>query len=323
MKACLALLLLPALAAADAPPTRGTLPLPHVSGAAVLREGRVALVADGPNGVFVLNEGVERLRSGRTEVAASESLAGTLQGKIRLEDLEDAAWDGVDELFLTGSHARDPFGESPEARYRLARLRFDATGKLLEASQTDALLQAIQTDVPFLADSIRRTPARSGLNVEGLAFTPEGHLLIGLRAPTITESTPRPHGGQEDAVVLRIKNPDGLFEKPGQTAILGDTVKLDLRGQGIRGMAYDRERKGVWILSGLSAEPTHPVTGPWALWFWDEKGSARAAVVPEDLELKNPEAVCPIQVDGKPHLLLIDAAAPESRFAVIPAPALE
>lgn len=313
----LSLLLLPTLAAAAAP-VRGAFTLPHVSGAAPLRDGRLALVAHGPNGVFILPGAPA---TGRVTVGAAESLAGALKGqKTSLDDLEDAAWDGVDTLFVAGSHARDPLGDSPEARYRLGRLRFDATGKLLEAGHSDALLQAIQTEVPFLADSIRRTPARSGLNVEGLAFTPEGHLLVGLRAPTITESTPRPHGGQEDAVVLRIKNADGLFEKPQQPALMGDTVKLDLRGQGIRGMAYDPTRKGIWILSGLSAEPTHAVTGPWALWFWDEKGAPKEVILPDDLQLKNPEAVCPLQVDGRPHLLLIEDGAKESPFALIPTP---
>ena len=99
-------------------------------------------------------------------------------------------------------------------------------------------------DVPFLADAVRRTPAKAGLNIEGLAWTPEGHLLVGLRAPTVTESEPRPHGGQEDAVVLRLKNPEALFAEPRQPAQLGEVVKLDLRGQGIRGMCGDPDRKG-------------------------------------------------------------------------------
>ena len=320
LRSCWLLVLLPALAAAAAEPARGTLAVPHVSGAAVLRDGRVALVGDGTNAVYLLEGGAARL-AGKLTAGANEALAATLHGKVALNDLEDAAAGGPDELFVIGSHARDRFGEAPEARYRLARLRFSATGKLLEAVQSPALLQAIQTEVPFLADAIRRTPARTGLNVEGLAFTPGGHLLIGLRAPTITESTPRPHGGQEDAVVLRIKNPDALFENPAQPPILGETLKLDLHGGGIRGMAYDARLKGVWILSGLSAEPGHPVTAPWRLWFWNEKTPPRPVEL-LGVDLGQPEAVCPVEVSGKPHLLLIEDGAPASRFTVVSAPAI-
>jgi hypothetical protein len=302
---------------------QGEIRLPHVSGAAFLRDGKLALVDAEPNGALVLDDALARLRSGPLQPLPAEALATQLKGKIEIQDVEDAAWDGRGELFLAGSHARNPLGESPEARYRLARLRFDATGKLLEARQSDALLHAIQIDVPFLADAIRRTPARAGLNIEGLAFTPDGTLLVGLRSPTITESTPRPHGGQEDAVVLRITNPDALFDDPPQPAQLGETVKLDLRGQGIRGMAWDPGRKGVWLLAGLSVEPTHPVTSPWALWFWDQKTPARRAALPGDIRLVSPEAVATTQIDGNPQLLIIDDGAPSSRFALIPTPGLE
>lgn len=302
---------------------QGEIRLSHVSGATFLRDGKLALVDGETNGVLVLDDALSRLRAGSLQPAPGEAMSAQLKGKVEVEDLEDAAWDGRGGLFLAGSHARNPLGESPEARYRLARVRFDATGKLLEARQSEALLHAIQTDVPFLADSIRRTPARAGLNIEGLAYTPEGTLLVGLRSPTITESTPRPHGGQEDAVMLRILNPDALFDDPPQPAQLGETVKLDLRGQGIRGMAWDPERKGVWLLAGLSVEPTHPVTSPWALWFWDQRGAARRATLPADLHMANPEAVTPVEVEGKPNLLIIDDGAPSSRFALIPTPGLE
>jgi hypothetical protein len=145
-------------------------------------------------------------------------------------------------------------------------------------------------------------------------------LLIGLRAPTITESTPRPHGGQEDAVVLRLRNPDAVFA--GRRAELGDTVKLDLKGQGIRGMAWDPDRKGVWLLSGLSAEPTHPVASDWGLWFWDEKAAPRAVPVPADFPLKQPEGVCLLPArDGESRLLLLEPGSPDSRWSLLPIPA--
>src|SRR6185369_7441331 len=131
--------------------------------------------------------------------------------------------------------------------------------------------------------------------------------LVGLRAPTVTESEPRPHGGQEDAVVLRIRNPGELFDWPLQPARLGDVVKLDLRGQGIRGMCWDPAAKGCWLLAGLSAAPNHPVKSPWALWFWNGKGAPRPVPVPSGVTLEAPEAVCVLMIEGRRWLLLVEA----------------
>ena len=298
---------------------RGTIGLADVSGAAQIRGDRLLLVSGARNAITLLQSPAARLLQGRVAVDTAEFLEPGLRGKLELDDLEDAAWDGMESAFLVTSHARTPGGESPEQRYRLARLRFDPTGKLLEARQSGALLQAVVQDVPFLADSIRRTPARSGLNIEGLAWTAEGHLLVGLRAPTITESAPRPHGGQEDAVVVRVKNPDSLFSEPAGAAELGDVVKLDLRGQGIRGMCYDPDRKATWLLSGLSAEPTHSVKSPWALWLWDEKAAPQEVRLPEGVDLESPEAVCRLDIEGRPTLLLIDGGKPASRYVLLPA----
>jgi hypothetical protein len=300
----------------------GTIHHAGVSGGAVIRGNRLLLVSEPTNGVLLLEDPVTRLRAGQLEPAAGESLEPLLKDLVDLDDLEEAAWDGARDVYAITSHARTARGDSPEGRYRLARLRFDTTGKLLEARQSDALLQAIVNDVPFLADSIRRTPARTGLNLEGLAWDPAGELLIGLRSPTITESAPRASGGQEDAVVLRLKNPDAVFSQPRQPARLGDVVKLDLHGQGIRGMAYDPALKAFWIVSGLSAEPNHPVRSPWSLWLWKGAQSPRRVEVPPGTGLEQPETVAPIEVEGRPYLLLVDPGTPGSRFALFPTPEL-
>ena len=298
----------------------GKIALPGISGGALLRANHLLLVSDTGVGLTRVDNALARLSSGTVTPRQDEVLEPLPPGKVELEDLEDAAWDGARDLYVITSHSRTARGDSPESRYRLARLRFDATGKLLETRQSDALLQAIVNHLPFLADSIRRTPARTGLNIEGLAWDPQGQLLLGLRAPTITESTPRAHGGQEDAVVLRLKNPDQLFTQPGQPAVLGEVVKLDLHGQGIRGMAYDPRLKATWIVSGLSAEPGHPVTSPWRLWLWKGEGAPQPAKLPAGLALEQPETVTPVELDGLPFLLLIDPGRTASEYALIPTP---
>lgn len=294
----------------------GVVAVPEVSGAAFLEGGRLVVCHDGENGLAQFPRGAARAVEGRLE-GRGESLTGLLRGRVATADLEDLASDGRGTVYAVASHARDRFGEPPDAHYRLLRLRFEG-GRAVEAVATDALLQAIVNDVPFLADAIRRTPARTGLNIEGLALTPEGELLIGLRAPTVTESTPRPHGGQEDAVVLTLKNPADVFS--GRKAELGEVVKVDLRGQGIRGMAWDAGRGGVWLVAGLSAEPTHPVASEWRLWFWDRKATPRAVPVP-DAGPAQPEAVAVLPgPEGRGRLLLIAPGEKESRWSVVTPP---
>jgi len=310
-------------AAAQAPESgviRGKIVFPGVSGATLLPGNRLVLVSERGNGVAMIQDAVTRLRGGDVTPRPEELLEKALAGKVELDDLEDAAWDGAQDVFAVTSHSRTRGGDAPEPRYRLARLRLDDTGKLTEARQTDALLNAIVNGVPFLADSIRRTPARTGLNFEGLAWDPRGQLVIGLRAPTVTESKPRTDGGQEDAVVLWLQNPDEVFADPGKPAVLGDVVKLDLHGGGIRGMAYDPRLKAVWLLSGLSAEPNHAVKSPWSLWLWKGEHPPREIKLPPHVGLDQPKAITPLELDGKPYLLLIDDTS-TNRYALIPTPA--
>lgn len=313
------------LALAPATPvTRGEIAQPELTGAVMLRDNRLLLTASHGRQVFLLNDGPARFAGGNVKLGLSDFLSGKLDGQINVDDLQDVTWDGTGNAYAIASHARTPDGDTPETHYRLVRLRFDATGKLLDARHSDGLLLAIQNGIPFLADAMRRPPARAGLNIAGLAWDPRtNELVVGLRSPTVTESRPRPHGGQEDAVVLRIQNVDALFTGTPQAARLAPIVKVDLRGEGIHGMCYDPDRKGFWLVSGLSVAVGHPVQAPWALWFWDGAGEPREASLPTGVDLEHPSAVCRVEVDGKPRLLLLEGGTARSRYTVIPAPELK
>jgi len=307
-----------------APVIRGEIAQPELTGAVMIRDNRLLLTASHGRQVFLLENGPARLARGNVKLGLPDYLSGKLDGQIDVDDLQDVTWDGTGNAYAIASHARTPDGDTPETHYRLARLHFDATGKLLDARHSEGLLLAIQNSLPFLADAMRRPPARAGLNIAGLAWDSRSNeLVVGLRSPTVTESRPRPHGGQEDAVVLRIQNVDALFAGQPQAARLAPPVKIDLRGEGIHGMCYDPDRKGFWIVSGLSVALGHPVQAPWSLWFWDGAGAPREAALPAGVELEHPSAVCRVEVDGKPRLLLLEGGAASSRYAVIPVPELK
>src|SRR5262249_7393659 len=95
------------------------------------------------------------------------------------------------------------------------------------------------------------------------------------------------------------------------------------RGGGIRGMGYDAARRGCWVISGLSPH-LHGVRNDWKLWFWNLNDPPREAKL-DDIQLTNPEAVCPLQLDGKPRLLLIEDLGQSHGFTpyvVLPVPEL-
>ena len=76
-----------------------------------------------------------------------------------------------------------------------------------------------------LADASRLSAeAEGGFNIEGLAATPEGKLLIGLRNPL----------PQRRALVVPLENPAELIE--GKTARFGLPIELDLDQRGIRSL---------------------------------------------------------------------------------------
>jgi hypothetical protein len=301
-------------------PIRGTIDLAAVTGAAALPGGRVLLTAEGANAVVVIADAAVRLATGKVTVAGGEHLRAQLAGKVDLEDLQDAAAGPAGAVYLLASHARTRFGDAPEARYRFGRLRFDAAGRLVEAGQTGALLDAIVGEVPFLGDSIRRPPAKAGLCLEGLTVGPAGELLIGVRSPTVTESKPRPHGGQEDAVVVPVRSPEALFLIPPKPVVFGEVAKLDLHGQGLRALSYDPARKGYWLLSGLSVQPGHPVKAPWSLWFWDGASSPREAPLPAAPALESPSALCVLSPGASARLLIVQGAQGNSPYLLLPLP---
>jgi len=88
-----------------------------------------------------------------------------------------------------------------------------------------------------LARAAETDPEKPGaLNIEGLAATPEGHLLIGFR-------TPIPKG---KALLLPLLNPGAVIE--GQAASFGEATLLDLNGLGIRSLELHQGK--YWIIAG-------------------------------------------------------------------------
>jgi len=159
-------------------------------------------------------------------------------------DLEGAARLG-NRIYWISSH-----GTSTSGRANPNRQHFFATD--IRTADGETTLVSIGAPCQFLLrDLIREpklsrfNPARAAetdpkkpgtLNIEGLAATPEGHLLIGFRSPI-------PKG---KALLIPLLNPNAVLE--GQAASFGEAILLDLKGLGIRSLEFHQGQ--YWIIAG-------------------------------------------------------------------------
>lgn len=235
-------------------------------------------------------------RRGEARAVGALSLGGFLgAGKKDEADIEAAAAVGARIYWIT-SHGRDSSG-----RPRPSRQRFFATelrpGDVptvapIGTPYRDLLRDLTESEAlaPYrLADAAKRAAeADGGLNIEGLAATPGGQLLIGLRNPL-----PRLR-----ALVIPLQNPAEVIE--GRRAVLGAAIELDLGGRGIRAIA--QVGAGYVISAGPPAD-----RGTFALYRWSgNPGDAPVPMAGIDLGDLRPEALFAIPQTAQLQLLSDD-----------------
>lgn len=165
-------------------------------------------------------------------------------------DMEGACWlDG--RIYWITSHGRNKKDKLRESRHRLfateVRGKGDAATVVGVGKVYRGLLTAMLADRRYdkfnLEAASQLAPKKKGaLNIEGLAATPGGQLLVAMRNPI--------PGGK--ALVARIENPKEIVDD-GAAATLGEPFELtlsDARPLGIRSIEYDAGRKCYWIVGG-------------------------------------------------------------------------
>jgi hypothetical protein len=162
-------------------------------------------------------------------------------------DIEGATAVGDTAYWIT-SHANGKDGAPHPDRHRL----FATVGQRSGSTPTvrpvgraySQLLSALLADTALarydIATASRRSPdERGGLNIEGLAATPDGRLLIGFRSPV-------PQGR---ALIVPIDNPaDVVFRAAAPR--LGRATTLALDGRGIRSIEYVPAMRAYAIVAG-------------------------------------------------------------------------
>lgn len=167
-----------------------------------------------------------------------------LTKKSHEADLEGAARIG-NRIFWISSHSSSASGNANPNRQRFfatdVRTTNEETTLVPVGAPYVALLYDLIREPKFsrfnLARATQTNPKKSGtLNIEGLAATPEGHLLIGFRTPI----------PKRKALLVPLINPNAVLE--GKPASFGEAILLELNGLGIRGFDYHAGR--YWIIAG-------------------------------------------------------------------------
>jgi hypothetical protein len=210
-------------------------------------------------------------------------------------DIEGAARVGQRIYWIT-SHARNSRGKADASRHRffatellsgsppsLRALGVPYTRLLHDLAASDALKPLQLADASRLA-----AEAEGGFNIEGLAATPDGSLLIGLRNPL----------PQRRALVIPLENPAELIE--GKAARFGLPIELDLEQRGIRSL--ELVGASYLIVAGPTAD-----RGSFALYRWSgRRGEEALQLAAVDLRDLRPEALFSVPHIGQVQLLSDD-----------------
>lgn len=174
-------------------------------------------------------------------------------------DLESLAWLGSD-LVVMGSHARDADGRTREASRQMLALTVGGDSRSSDSKVPvvtpkgkafGGLAKAIADLDPRLSERIAvdlaakpsLSPRRRGLALEGLSPAPDGRgLLVALRNPLNADN---------DALVVPFENPAEVLAG-GAGPKLGKPIALDLKGRGVRDIAYAPGIKAYFLIAGGS-----------------------------------------------------------------------
>ena len=232
------------------------------------------------------------------DAAATQALRRSMRGEM--SDLEALAVDAQGRFYAATSHSEVKANQGGGRRAQRERMvRFAIVGNrmqdlregpnLKEALQQSAAVQeAIQRQAGGRADFSR-------LNLEGMAYNPKSRqLLLGLREPQVNAQS----------LIITINNPDAMFDH-GAAPAFGEVFALDLKGSGIRSLAYHAPADTYLITNEtFKTEADKPAS---QLWLWDGRAQSapRKAHLPEIDALKNAEAVTVATIRGKAHLVVL------------------
>src|SRR4051812_28251946 len=202
---------------------------------------------------------------------------------FKKSDLEAAAAIG-DRIYWISSHSLNSKGKDNDKR----KVFFATTVSVANGKPT---LVGAGNPIKSLRDPLIKAAGvkASELNIEAMAATPEGELLIGLRN---TRADGR-------ALVIPFKNPAAVVNDGAQPQF-GPVEAVDLGGRGIRSMELLGYGTSKYI---LIAGPVSDSADGFAVFFWDGPGTDRREVKGIDFQGLKPEGA--MRVPGQESVQLL------------------
>ncbi len=195
-------------------------------------------------------------------------------------DIEAAAAIGPRIYWIT-SHGASATGKHRTSRHRLFATDMRNNGPVPTVTPVGRPYRDLLNDMarapalaPYKLDEAAQIAPKEpgGLNIEGLASTPQGTLWIGFRNPL-------PHG---KALMVELTNPAAVIT--GTPAGIGRVMELDLGGLGIRAM--ESAPDGYHIVAGPPDGG-----GAFRLYAWRGSEDAPRVLAGVDFAELNPEAL--------------------------------
>lgn len=259
------------------------------SGAIQLSDGRVLVVEDEAKRAFSLLS-FEKSGNLKENETADAELMGSFSRTH--SDLEALTQDTQGRIYAVSSHSETKQNERLPEREQFFRFNINGN-KAGQISYAPNLKDALGNSQALL-QSIKKQTGRSvdfhTMNIEGLHYDQAANrLLLAFRDPL--------------SLIVPLENPEEVFGK-GAAPRFGEPVVLKLKGGGIRSLTYDPVLKTYLLANEVTGENGK---GQSQLWTWD--GKAQSAPVelnlPENVKLKNIEAVESVTLNGQPRLLLM------------------
>lgn len=213
-------------------------------------------------------------------------------------DLEGGAQVG-DRVYWVGSHGRSRKGKDRRIRQRLFATtvqRRDGVFTLVPVGRPYSGLLRDLAGAPSLrrfalaSAAMRKPQEAGGLNVEGLAASPDGTLLVGFRNPV-------PAGR---ALIVRVGNASRLIDGEDESAHLTLAGHLDLGGRGIRALEFVPSLGSYLVVAGAVDD-----LRSFALYRWGGGRDEEAVeLATEGLNAINPEEL--LVIGDEPGGLRVD-----------------
>lgn len=264
------------------------------SAAIALDDGRFAVADDETNILSIYRWADPRTRE-------TLDLTDFLDNRKSGGDFREADIEAVaridDRLFWITSHGRGAEGDVKKGRHRLFATQISADGRIEPMARPyKGLLAAMVAEPRFAklgleAASQKAPKGPGGFNIEGMAASPSGGLLIGLRNPL----------ADGHAVVIPLLNPAEVVAGT-QEPRFGDHETVDLGGLGIRSM--EETGDGYLIVAGSVGESDATELG--AIRTWRGPGHGAGTDLVQELPVGfNGEALFHTGMDGERRIIVL------------------